>query len=240
MLSDNTPIIGIIGAMQSEVDLLAAVTDEKTVVRLGKHTYITGKIGAHPVVITNCGDGKVNSAACATAMILHFSAGIIINTGVCGALDPALGVGDVVVADAAVEYDLDYNVLGHARGTVLFPDGTTEIILPTDRELADALAAAAQSLGIAPLRCTVASGDRFVSDPSVKRQIREWFGDGVGICEMEGASVSHVCRLFGVRCGILRSVSDSADGNAEVDFPTFVKSSARIAAGVVEKLIRDL
>ena len=240
MISEQTTVVGIIGAMQSEVDLLAAMTEDKSEIRLGKHTFITGTIDRTAVVIARAGIGKVNAAACAAAMILRFHPAVILNTGVAGALDPALSVGDLAIADAAVEYDLNYGVLGDPRGAVFYPDGTEEILLPTDRDVADALEAAAKKLGLSPLRGTVASGDRFVSDPAIKRDIRSAFGEDVRVCEMEGAAIVHVCRLYGVRCGILRSVSDSADGNAEVDFPTFVQSSARVAAAVAECFIRSL
>lgn len=232
--------IGIIGAMQSEVDLLSGLLEDKKETRVGRHTFLTGSIAGRRVVLSRAGVGKVNAAACAAAMILKFHPAAIVNTGVAGALDPALSVGDLAVADAAVEYDLDYGVLGDPRGTIWYPDGTDEKYLPTDPALADALEAAARKLGFSPLRGVIASGDRFVSDPAVKRDIRASFGDAVRVCEMEGAAIVHVCRLYGVRCGILRSVSDSADGNAEVDFPTFAARSARAAATVIEQLISDL
>lgn len=232
-------IVGVIGAMQSEVDLLASLVEDRTETVIGRHTFICGTIGGTRAVISRAGVGKVNAAACAAAMILRFAPDMIINTGVAGALDPALSVGDLAVAESAVEYDLDYGMLGDTRGSVFYPDGTSEILLPTDPDVADALVKAASALGYAPLRGIIASGDRFVSDPAVKSDIRGTFGDRVRVCEMEGAAIVHVCRLYGTKCGVLRSVSDSADGNAEVDFPSFAAASARTAARVIEKLIRD-
>ena len=233
-------VIGIIGAKKIEVDLFARNMTDVVAETVGMQTFITGNLDGHPAVVAVAGIGKVNAAVCATTMILRYSPGIVINTGVAGALDPALDVGDTAVADAAIEHDLDYGVIGDPRGIIFYPDGTSGIVIPTDREVADGLYAAAEDAGLHVLRGTVASGDIFVSYPETKAAIRAQFGDDVRVCEMEGAAIVHVCRLFGVRCGVLRSVSDRADGSAETDYYKFVESSARVAAGVLRRFISSL
>lgn len=237
---EQNSVIGIIGAMQSEIDLLAGLLTNRRDVTVGKHMFHTGEIGSRSVVISRAGVGKVNAAACTAAMIIRFAPAVIINTGVAGALDPALNVGDVAVADGAVEHDLDYGVLGDPRGCIFYPDGDSEINIPTDKDVADALFTASTSIGLHTLRGNVASGDIFVSDIKIKDQIRSTFGDSVLVCEMEGAAVVHVCRMWGVRCGVLRSVSDRADGGAEVDFPTFTRLAAENAAKVLKTFISSL
>lgn len=240
MKLNENDLIGIIGAMQSEIDKLLGLLSKRHDVVLGKHTFHIGIIDSHPVVISRAGVGKVNAAVCAASMIMKFSPAVIINIGVAGALDPVLTVGDVAVADSAVEHDLDYGVLGDPRGSIFYPDASNEIVMPTDKDVADALFAAASSLGLHTLRGTIASGDVFVSDPAKKADIRAAFGDTVRVCEMEGAAIVHVCRLWNVRCGVLRSVSDSADGNAEVDFPTFTRLAAENAANVLHNFIASV
>ncbi len=236
----NNAVIGIIGAMKVEVDLFARNMTDVAVETVGMLTFMTGKLDGHPAVVAVAGIGKANPAVCTATMILRYSPEIIINTGVAGALDPVLDVGDTAVADAAIEHDLNYGAIGDPRGSIFFPDGTSGIVIPTDREIADGLCAAAEAEGLHVLRGTVTSGDEYDSYPEVKAAIRAEFGDDVRVCEMEGAAIVHVCRLFGVRCGILRSVSDRADGSAETDYFKFVESSACIAATVLRRFISSL
>ena len=55
---------------------------------------------------------------------------------------------------------------------------------------------------------------------------------------MEGAAVAQVAKYFGVRFLIIRSISDKAEGSANVDFQEFVKiaaiNSSKILIGMVD------
>ena len=94
---------------------------------------------------------------------------------------------------------------------------------------------AARELGMRVLSGTVASGDQFISDGKKKAWIRETFG--ALACEMEGAAIAHVCFLYGVRCGVIRTISDRADGKADVDFPTFAEHAAALNAKIVRRVL---
>ena len=232
--------LGVIGSMDCEVSLLLRSLDGLREEKAGLATFYTGRLNGARTVVAKAGEGKVNAASCAAAMAVRYSPRVIVNTGCAGALDRSLRVNDTVVATEAVEYDLDYGLLGHPGGTVFFPDGTSLIAMPADREVADMLCEAGRILGIDCVRGTVATGDRFVSDPAVKAAISE--RHGAAVCEMEGAAVLHACRLFGIRCGIVRSVSDLADGDAGVSFAEVAATASGTSAKLVAAfagLIRD-
>lgn len=238
----NTVKLGIIGAMESEVELLVSLLEEKECRKLGKHTYYTGKLSGASAVIARAGVGKVNAAVCAAAMILEFAPEYILNTGVAGALGRGITVGDVIIADSCIEYDLEYGSLGDARGSVFYPDSTSEIIMPADAELSAKLEEAAKTVSggdFAVKRGAVATGDKFVSSNEAREDILSAFPDAL-CCEMEGAAIAQVCRLYGAKFSVLRSMSDSADGEAEMDFPTFVKLSADRAAKIAAELAKIL
>lgn len=55
---------------------------------------------------------------------------------------------------------------------------------------------------------------------------------------MEGGAVAHACYMHGVPCGVIRSISDQANGTSTMDYPTFVKLAAAHSAAVVEALLR--
>lgn len=51
-------MIGIIGAMESEVRLLVERLEEQKEQRLGSFTFYTGKMEKQPVAVVQCGIGK--------------------------------------------------------------------------------------------------------------------------------------------------------------------------------------
>ena len=237
-INDKEHPVGIIGAMDEEVCMFRSLMSSPTETVIGRHTFLCGSICGVPVVISRAGVGKVNAAICATLMAERFSPSFIINTGVAGALADDLVPGDAVIGVSAVEYDLDYGGLGDPRGAVFYPDGTSETLMPTDPDLADALLRAASACGLHSRLGAVASGDRFVNDPAVKKMILDAFPDSA-VCEMEGAAIVHACRMRNIRCGVLRTVSDKADGSADVDFPSFMKASSENAARVICRFLDD-
>lgn len=234
--------LGIIGAMESEVELLVSLLENKECRKIGKHTYYTGTLSGTPTVIARAGVGKVNAAVCTAAMILEFAPEYILNTGVAGALGRGITVGDVIIADACVEYDLEYGALGDARGSIFYPDSTCEIVMPADGELSALLENVARDVSGGEFevkRGVVATGDKFISSNDARTDILSAFPEAL-CCEMEGAAIAQVCRLYSVKFSVLRSMSDSADGEAEMDFPTFVQLSADRAAKIAASLAKAL
>ena len=214
----NEPILGIIGAMQSEIDgIVAAMTDTQTEI-IGGRTFVSGKLGARRAVSTVSGVGKVFAAMAAEILLLHFGATALLNTGVAGGLDPTLTVGDVVVADAVVQHDMNTCALGDPRGLV---SGLNVVKIPTDAALTSALVAATRAEGLRTLVGTVASGDLFVERPAHKQKIRAEFG--AAACEMEGAAVGQVALAHGIPFAVLRAISDGGDG---MEFSQFVRLAA--------------
>ena len=230
--------LGIIGAMAVEVELLKEKMENLTVTNHAGMEFYDGKLEGLDAVVVQCGVGKVNAAVCTAAMILEFAPEYILNTGVAGALGKGFTVGDVIIADSCVEYDLEYGALGDARGSIFYPDSTSEIVMPADGELSALLEDVARDVSGGEFevkRGVVATGDKFISSNEARTDILSAFPEAL-CCEMEGAAIAQVCRLYSVKFSVLRSMSDSADGEAEMDFPTFVKLSADRAAKIAASL----
>ena len=83
-------MIGIIGAMKVEVEGLKKELKDLKVTTISGIEFNQGILNGTPVVIAECGIGKVFAAICAQTMILKFGVDKIINTGVAGALSPDL------------------------------------------------------------------------------------------------------------------------------------------------------
>ena len=227
---------GIIGAMRSEVEELVSLLDGREERRIGTLTFYRGKLhGRVDAVIAECGVGKVNAAITATLMIREFSPSAIINTGVSGALSPSLSVGDLVVGSSFVQHDMDTSPIGDPVGFVTGPD---LVYFPADESLLRQAVSAAESLGLPVLCGRIASGDQFIAGGESKTRIRALF-DAV-TCEMEGAAIAHACYLLGTPVAVIRSISDLANGESPIDFPTFVEKAAKNSSLLVQRLLLSL
>ena len=65
--------IGLIGAMEEEVELLIEAMELDDVVMKAGMLYYMGKLCGKDVVIVECGIGKINAAICTQVLISEFS-----------------------------------------------------------------------------------------------------------------------------------------------------------------------
>lgn len=224
-------MIGIITALALEAEKLISesentVTEEVTGLIFHKIT-----INKKEAVVAVCGVGKVNAARCAEAMILKYSPDLIINTGVGGALDESLNIGDIVISESVTQHDMDTSPLGDPLGFLSTPP---LVFIPADQVNAEILCENASELGLTAVKGIIASGDQFVCTPEKKEFIKSNFG--AIACEMEGAAIGHVCYLSGVPFVVLRAISDGSNDSSAVDFPTFAKMAANNSAALLKTL----
>lgn len=201
-------MIGIIAAMSVELEKLkeaATLVREETVSGL---TFALGTLEGKEVVMTVCGEGKVNAALSAEAMILRYAPTLLINTGVAGALSETLSVPDVAIATAVCQHDYDISPLGYEKGQVLFPGGSATFFRANETAVA-AFTAAAREAGVHTETGVIASGDVFVADTALKNAIREGFS--AIACEMEGGAIGQVAFLNQTPFAVIRAISDGAD-----------------------------
>lgn len=225
-------MIGIIGAMDIEINALKEELENPETEVISGIEFTKGLLCEKEVVLAVCGIGKVFAAICAQTMILRYSPECIINTGVGGSLTQSLKVGDIAVSTGAVQHDMDTSPLGDPKGMI---SGINIIQIPADEKMADYVQRAARDLGIVCEKGVIASGDRFVADAESKKYIKDNFG--AIVCEMEGASIGHVCYVNAVPFVIIRSVSDNANGDAGMDYPSFRIMAADNSKAVVKKLM---
>lgn len=224
--------IGIIGAMSVEVEALKERLDGATVKTVSGIEFYSGTLCGKQVVVAKCGIGKVFAAICAQTMIVCFGVTHIINTGVGGALSDNISTLDVAIADGVVQHDMDTSPIGDPVGLI---SGINKIVLPTSKAMRDAAMTAASELGVKYESGIIASGDQFIASLERKQFIREQFS--AISCEMEGAAIGHVCYVSGVECLIIRCISDSASGEATMEYPEMVKHAAVISQKMTEKII---
>ncbi|EAL5902878.1 5'-methylthioadenosine/S-adenosylhomocysteine nucleosidase [Campylobacter lari] len=226
--------IAILGAMPEEVTPLLETLKEYQTIEYANNTYYTAKYKNHELIIAYSKIGKVNSTLSATIMIEKFKAELMLFTGVAGAFNPSLEIGDLIYATKLAQYDLDITAFGHPLGYV----PGNEIFIKTDDKLNNLAIEVAKELGVKLQSGIIATGDEFICDENKKAKIREIFN--ADACEMEGASVALVCDALKIPCLVLRSMSDKAGEKAEFDFDEFVEKSAKISANFVLKICEKL
>lgn len=226
-------MIGIIGAMDDEVNMIKKKITDPTVTKLAGCDFVCGHIEGVMVCVVQCSPGKVNAALCAQALADNFAPDCIINVGVGCSLSDDVVIKNIVVASDVCEYDIDITALGEPKG---FINGINTVKIPTDSELSEALAQTAINCGERIHRGTVATGDTFIASGEMKQRLNRDFG---AICgEMEGGAIGHVCAANNIPFAVLRSISDGGDENALMDYPTFKKIAAEMSTAIMVKFIK--
>ena len=228
--------LGIIGAMQEEVETLLALMENKKELHKAGSVFYEGILEELPAVIVQCGVGKVNAAMCAQVLCDLFDVTHLVNTGIAGSLCAELDIGDLVVSRDAMHHDVDAVHFGYPYGKI---PGMDVISFPADDTLVNYAFEAAESVNPGHTKIgRVASGDQFVAVKEVKERI---IANTQGLCtEMEGAAIAQTAYRNGIPFVILRAISDKADDSAEMDYPTFERIAAHRCAEVTRNLARQL
>lgn len=229
--------IAIIGAMVPEVELLR---DRIKGMRTSSHAgneFFEGTLAGAPVVLTACGVGKVHAAARTQAMIDRFAPTHIIFTGIAGAIDERINIGDVVVSTDCVQYDVSLTAFDRVPGLV---PGFKEVGFAADERLCELAVASIHAVTpeVKVFKGRIATGDTFVASSRQKRSIQETFG--ALCCEMEGAAVAQAACVNKIPFVVVRTISDKADDAAVDDYPAFEVKASHQGAVMVEEMCRRL
>ena len=229
--------IGIIGAMDEEVDVLKKEMEVQDIKNIANMDFYIGKLANREIVLVRCGIGKVNAAVCTQILIGQLSVGLVINTGVAGGVHDSLEVLDVVISTDVQQHDFDVTAFGHKKGVI--PRMESSIFL-ADENLISLAQKSSSVLGedIKVVQGVVVSGDIFVSSNELKESLKEEFE--ADCAEMEGAAIAHVCAINKMPFLVIRSMSDKANGEAPENFDEFVLKAAKNSKKLILKMIELL
>ena len=227
-------MLGIIGAMDIEVEELCSMLNITEVTAISGIKFNKGTIHGKDVVIAKCSEGKVNASIAAQIMCYHYHANKIINTGVAGGLLPEMNICDIVIGTAAVQHDYDLTPVGYQKGQIPNIEG---IWFNCNPQMTDALYEIASKLPkITAYKGIVATGDQFINSEEKQTQLHNDFN---AVCtEMEGAAIGQVCYLNKVDYCIIRAMSDKADGNSNIDFREFVEMACEKTVSILTEYIK--
>ena len=247
--------IGILGAMAQEIDEVKALLTNKTVVKIANREFVVGKINGIACVVAFSKWGKVAATITATLLIQEFGVTDLFFIGTAGALADGLKVGDIVISKRLVQHDLDARPMISRFELPLL----NRVYVDSDPELTELAGKAVTNLlnkgvenmvgkeavkefNLAPSLYfgDIASGDQFVNSDEKRNEILGLLPDVLCV-EMEGAAVAQVCLEFGTPFTVIRTISDTADHNARVDFGKFIVEVAnaysRAIIGEIMRLV---
>ncbi|MCI4667003.1 MAG: 5'-methylthioadenosine/adenosylhomocysteine nucleosidase [Bacteroidia bacterium] len=248
--------IGIMGAMPQEIHSILKIVEEKEHKEVAMREFVTGKIEGIEVVVVFSRIGKVAAASTVSILILEFGVSHVIFTGVAGAIAPGLKIGDIVVGENLIQHDMDPRPIMPQYEIPLLEKTYFE----TDPVLSRMAAHAAKEFfldhDVFPYLKTIgsddpkvmmgdiATGDKFFSFQKDKDALLGAL-PSIKCVEMEGAAVAQVCFEFGVPFTVIRTISDTADHNAGMDFLKFideilVELSPEVIKGILSRMRKSL
>lgn len=228
--------IGIIGAMDEEVELLKASIENREDSVIAGYSFFTGTLHGHQVVLLKSGIGKVNAAIGTALMLQVFTPDCVINTGSAGGFDPALNVGDVVISSEVRHHDVDVTIFGYEPGQV---PGQPAAFIPDELLAQTAERCIERMKGIKTDRGLIATGDSFMNDPERVAKTREHFPQMKAV-EMEAAAIAQTCVQFNTPFLVIRALSDIAGKESNLSFEEFLPIAAKHSAQMIIAIVDAL
>lgn len=227
--------IGIIAAMDEEMKAIKNRMKDVKEKKIYNLVFYEGIINYKEYVLVKCGIGKVNAARTVQIMIDSYNLKCIINVGSAGAINDELNIGDIVIGEKLVQHDFDLTAFGYENGYV----AETGKMFCCDKELVKKMKEIIECLynkeeKFKAVIGNIASGDVFCTDIKMKEKIRNEFN--AECVEMEGAAIAQVCFLDEIPFLIIRSISDSPNGNNQVDFSQYLSLASERCADFIEKI----
>lgn len=228
--------VGIIGSMDPEIEHYLKRSEATVEKKWNDFTFYEALLDGKETVIVKSWPGKVFAAMVCEKLIDEYRPRAMICTGVAGALNRKLEIGDIVLSADCMQHDVDVQALGFMRGALPY---TEYRIFKADKKLLN-LARKTRLKGKKIIEGRILTGDQFITSREMndhKYLIEEMEGDAI---EMEGGSIAQVCTLNKLPFLIVRTVSDKADGRAVEDFNKFLPIVARNSYSVVKNILAGL
>jgi len=220
--------------MTEEIETILEKVDNINKIDYANNSYYEATYKGKELVIAYSKIGKVFSSLTASTLLEKFACDTLLFSGVAGAINPVLKIGDLIIADKLCQHDLDISIFGHDFGYV--PEGAK--FIESDPTLRAVAKKVAENNALSLIEGTIATGDQFVASNERKAFISQNFG--ADALEMEGSSVAVVCDALNVPFFILRAISDTANDDAGMDFDEFMVSSAKISATFILDMVENI
>ncbi|HLQ73336.1 MAG TPA: 5'-methylthioadenosine/S-adenosylhomocysteine nucleosidase [Bacillota bacterium] len=227
--------IGIIGAMDEEIQYLLEEMTHKKEREVAGSLFVEGKIHAKDVVLLKSGIGKVNAAIATTILHERYSPDAVINTGSAGGLDETCNVGDVVIASYVIHHDVDVTAFNYDFGQV--PGMPTRFL--ADEQLNKIIEKIVINHDTVAHIGAIATGDSFMNNKDQVAKVMKHFPSTTAV-EMEAASIAQVCHRYETPFVMIRALSDIAGKHSSISFDQFLDTAAKNASSMIVNFIAEL
>jgi adenosylhomocysteine nucleosidase len=229
--------------MEDELGLLKDAMQGSRVEQSGNFEFVLGTLAGKPVVLLRCGIGKVNAAVGCALLIERYHPAMVINTGSAGGIDSSLHVGDAIVSEGLMQYDVDVTGFGYAPGQI----PKMPLIFPVPAGLVEQGERAVDELklegrlpaGFSHRRGIIGSGDIFMDNEERIAALRRQFPQ-IRAVEMEGAAIAQCCYILGTPFLIIRALSDIAGTESPVKSEEFLPLASKHSAEIVMRIVRNI
>lgn len=226
--------IGIIAAEVQEMEAVKTKMQNIAEIKFYNSTFYEGIISNKNCVLVRCGEGKVNAARTTQMLIDKFGVDAVINVGSAGGLNPELDYEDIVVSTACIQHDFDITAFGREKGYI---PNIEDKYMYADKTLLEKATKAIEETNNKVIKGIIATGDVFVAGKERRKEIYDEFK--AECVEMEGAAVAQVCHLDNIPFIIIRSISDTVNGNDKIDFESYLEVVSKRCAEYLEKMLAD-
>ncbi|WP_284139655.1 5'-methylthioadenosine/S-adenosylhomocysteine nucleosidase [Virgibacillus sp. LDC-1] len=227
--------IGIIGAMDEEIALLAKNMTNKVEEKIANCLFLTGTLENKEVVLLKSGIGKVNAAMATTIMHERYAPSHVINTGSAGGFAEQLEVGDIVISSHVVHHDVDVTAFDYKIGQV----PGMPAFYQADSSLVEQAVKAVRQLDVNAMEGLIGSADTFMNDPERVAIARANFPEMIA-AEMEAAAIAQVCHQYNKKFVVIRALSDIAGKESALSFDEFLGKAAKNAAILIMTLLKKI
>ena len=200
-------MIVVLCAMKQERDALLKLMSDVRVVKNKQvnvldtqlnNTFFVGKIDDKDVVVSKTGVGEVYATIATVLAIQKWKPELIINLGCAGSLNDEVRVNDIVVADKVAEWRFD---------AIDWPRGfeSRYMSFSCDERVIEIIKKMKLKENVH--YGGIVSSNEFIYKKSQVNDIRKYYPEA--LCgEMEGFAIANTCFALGVKCSIIRSISD--------------------------------
>ena len=222
---------GIICATETEMKAIIKEIKDIRKKRIGRIGFFEGKFNNKDIVFVQSGIGKVNAAITATLLIEKYDIDKVIFSGVAGALDKVLEIGDIVIANDVVQHDFAVGAFGYKKGQIpqmeVWSFEGDKGLIKKVQETSD------EKIKLHYGR--ILTGDQFIYKKEEKLDLGKEFE---ALCvDMESGAVAQVCYIMNVKFLIIRSISDSVTDESSMEYDKFAELAAENSKEILKKIV---
>lgn len=234
----------IFTALETELEGFIQKTISKSIYKWNNYIFVLGNFAGQDCIFGSTGIGKVNAAVVVSHIIENYHPKVVFYTGIAGALKSDLNIGDVVIAQDSMQWDIDITSFGFKPGELPSANSLSDKKTDTDNvrfyksdpELLEK-AIKWNPGGFNIKQGRIITGDSFFNTVlhhgknSLVKEI-----DGYAV-DMEGAAAGAASRIHNVPFFLARVISDTVSGIKPKRFKHFMKVSSCKMADLIETLL---